>query len=81
MLGTIKVMGEVIIAAAVILGGTFAALLPSGVLILAEIGSIVIIGILIYVVLILPMLAQMFGKANFWPFDKEGNFLYKKKKD
>lgn len=85
MLGTIKVMGEVIIAAAVILGGTFAALLPSGVLILAEIGSIVIVGILIYVLLILPILipilAQMFGKANFWPFDKKGKFLYGKKKD
>lgn len=84
MLKTIKVMGEVIMAAVIILGGTFAALLPSGVLILAQIGLITIIGLIIYVILILPMLipilAQMFGKANFWPFNKEGKFLYRKKK-
>lgn len=83
MLDTIKVMGKVIMSAAIILGGTFAALIPSGVLILAEISLVVIVGLFIYVVLILPIfipiMAQMFNKANFWPYDKEGNFLLSKK--
>ena len=83
MLNTIKVMGKVIMSAAVILGGTFAALIPSGVLILAEISLVVIVGLLIYVFLILPIfipvMAQMFNKANFWPFDENGKFLFFKK--
>ncbi|WP_195971394.1 MMPL family transporter [Clostridium thermobutyricum] len=83
MLDTIKVMGKVIMSAAVILGGTFAALIPSGVLILAEIALVVIVGLFIYVILILPIfipiMAHMFNKVNFWPYDKEGNFLLSKK--
>lgn len=84
ILNTIKIMGEIIISAAIILGGTFAALIPSGVLILAEIGLITIVGLIIYVILILPILipilVQIFGKVNFWPFTKEGKFLYGNKK-
>ncbi|OXM13222.1 MMPL family transporter [Paenibacillus herberti] len=65
-------MGSVILSAAVILGGTFAAMLPSGVMSLMQIATIVLIGLLLYAVLILPLfipvMVRMFGQANWWPF-------------
>src|SRR4029078_1922708 len=63
--------GGVIISAAVIMGGTFAALMFSGVAALAEIGAAVLIGLGIYTTvvmgLIVPSLAMLFGEANWWP--------------
>ncbi|WP_339278820.1 MMPL family transporter [Paenibacillus sp. FSL W8-1187] len=65
-------MGSVILSAAVILGGTFAAMLPSGVLSLMQIATVVLIGLLLYAVLILPLfipvMVRLFGAANWWPF-------------
>ncbi|MDF2924592.1 MAG: Transporter, rane protein [Paenibacillaceae bacterium] len=48
-------LGGVVISAAVILGGTFAALMPSGVLTLIEVAIVVIFGLLILSFLMLPV--------------------------
>lgn len=65
-------MGTVIISAAVILGGTFAAMYPSGVLSLMQIATIVLKGLFLYALVVLPLfvpvMVRMFGQANFWPF-------------
>lgn len=65
-------MGTVIISAAVILGGTFAAMMPSGMLSLLQIASITLTGLLLYAFVILPLfipvMVKNFGKANWWPF-------------
>ncbi|QZT34081.1 MMPL family transporter [Caldalkalibacillus thermarum TA2.A1] len=65
-------MGTVIISAAVILGGTFAAMYPSGVLSLMQIATIVLTGLFLYALVVLPLfvpvMVRMFGQANFWPF-------------
>lgn len=75
ILRTMKNMGTVILSAAVILGGTFAAMMPSGVMVLIEIATITISGLLLYTLLILPLfvpvMVRLFGKANWWPFKKE----------
>ncbi|MBL0385182.1 MMPL family transporter [Tumebacillus sp. ITR2] len=67
-----KKMGGVIISAAVILGGTFAAMLPSGVMSLLEIATIVLCGLTLYALVMLPLfipvMVRMFGEANYWPF-------------
>jgi len=67
-------MGTVILSAALILGGTFAAMLPSGMLSLVQISTIVIVGLMLYAVVILPLfipvMVKIFGKANWWPFIK-----------
>lgn len=67
-----KNMGTVIISAAVILAGTFAAMLPSGVLSMLQIATLVLSGLLFYALVILPLfvpvLINMLGKANWWPF-------------
>lgn len=72
MIKTMKVMGGVIISAVIILSGTFAALLPSGVLALVEISLVVLTGILLYAIVILPLfipaMVRIFGKASWWPF-------------
>ncbi|GIP40389.1 transporter [Paenibacillus sp. J31TS4] len=72
-----KNMGTVIISAAVILGGTFAAMLPSGVLSLLEIATIVITGLLLYALVFLPffipVMVNLFGNANWWPFLRKGS--------
>jgi len=68
-------MGTVIISAAVILGGTFAAMLPSGVLSLLEIATITLTGLILYALFMLPLfvpvMVKTFGKANWWPFLRE----------
>ena len=83
MMKTIQVMGGVIMSAALILGGTFMALMPSGVLILGEIAGVVIMGLILYIVIVLPMfipvMAKMFNETNFWPYDGNGNFILFKK--
>lgn len=65
-------MGTVVITAAVILAGTFAAMMPSGVLSLIQIATIVITGLLFYGVIILPLLIPAitvsFGEGAWWPF-------------
>lgn len=67
-----KNMGTVIMSAAVILAGTFAAMLPSGVLSMLQIATLVLSGLLFYALIILPLfvpvLIHMLGKANWWPF-------------
>ncbi|WP_219838610.1 MMPL family transporter [Paenibacillus sp. R14(2021)] len=73
--------GGVIISAAVIMGGTFAALMMSGVNTLLQIGAGIVIGLILYATvfmgLVIPALANLFGEANWWPFrqlakDKSG---------
>lgn len=65
-------MGTVIISAVIILGGTFAAMLPSGVLSILQIATVTISGLLLYACLVLPLfvpvMVRTFGKANWWPF-------------
>lgn len=67
-----KNMGTVIMSAAVILAGTFAAMLPSGVLSMLQIATLVLSGLLFYALIILPLfvpvLINLLGKANWWPF-------------
>ncbi|PLS07278.1 MMPL family transporter [Neobacillus cucumis] len=74
---SMKKMGSVIISAAVILGGTFAAMMPSGVLSLLEIAAILLIGLGLYSLVILPLfvpvMVKTFGQANWWPFMKNND--------
>ncbi|PWW08297.1 RND superfamily putative drug exporter [Paenibacillus cellulosilyticus] len=72
ILEAMKRMGTVIMSAAVILGGTFAAMLPSGVMSLLQIATIVLCGLFMYALIMLPLfipvMVRMFGEANYWPF-------------
>jgi len=74
-LQSMKDMGAVVISAAVILGGTFAAMLPSGVLSLLQIATVVITGLFLYAFIILPLfipvMVRLFGPFNWWPFKRE----------
>lgn len=69
-----KNMGTVISSAAIILGGTFAAMMPSGVTELMEIATIIITGLVVYNIIILPLfipvMVKTFGQANWWPFKR-----------
>lgn len=69
---SMKKMGSVIISAAIILGGTFAAMMPSGVLSLLQIATILLIGLALYALVVLPLfvpvMVRTFGDANWWPF-------------
>lgn len=75
ILEAMKNMGTVIISAVIILGGTFAAMLPSGVMSLLQIATIILTGLVMYALIILPflvpVLVRTFGRANFWPFMRE----------
>ncbi len=77
MLLSMKKMGTVIISAAIILGGTFAAMMPSGMLSLLQIASIVIVGLFLYAIVMLPLfipvMVKNFGEANWWPFKRGTN--------
>ncbi|MDF0728104.1 MMPL family transporter [Cytobacillus sp. S13-E01] len=77
MLMAMKKMGTVIISAVIILGGTFAAMMPSGMLSLLQIASIILIGLLLYAFVILPLfipvMVKSFGLANWWPFKRVNN--------
>ncbi|MNI85392.1 putative membrane protein YdgH [compost metagenome] len=61
-------IGGVILSAALILGGTFAALIPSGVLTLIQVAAVVIIGLvllsLIAMPVLLPALIGLTGKLG-----------------
>ncbi|MFE8702817.1 MMPL family transporter [Cytobacillus sp. FJAT-54145] len=70
-------MGTVIISAAIILGGTFAAMMPSGMQSLLQIASIVLVGLVLYAFVVLPLfipvMVKNFGQANWWPFKRVTN--------
>ncbi|WP_114571476.1 MMPL family transporter [Exiguobacterium flavidum] len=72
---SMKKMGTVIITAAIILAGTFGAMIPSGVLSLVQIATIVITGLLLYGLIVLPLLIPAvtvsFGRGIWWPFIKK----------
>lgn len=74
MLEAMKSMGSVIMSAAIILGGTFAAMLPSGVMSLLQIATLVLCGLFLYALVMLPLfmpvMVRTFGEANWWPFMK-----------
>jgi putative drug exporter of the RND superfamily len=63
-------MGTVIISEAVILGGTFAAMIPAGVLSLLQIATIVLTGLISYALIFLPLfvpvMVKTFGRANWY---------------
>ncbi|SQC67369.1 Putative membrane protein ydgH [Listeria fleischmannii subsp. fleischmannii] len=65
-------MGGVIFSAVLILGGTFAAMMPAGVLSLLEIATVVLIGLVLYAFVVLPLfvpvMVKLFGRGNWWPF-------------
>ncbi|MDY0406332.1 MMPL family transporter [Virgibacillus sp. 179-BFC.A HS] len=75
LLSAMRNMGTVIISAAFILGGTFAAMLPSGVLSILQIATVVLTGLFLYAIVILPLflplMVRMFGEANWWPFGRK----------
>jgi putative drug exporter of the RND superfamily len=64
--------GSVVISAAVILGGTFAALYPSGVLTLIEVATVVIIGLMLLSLVMLPVfipaVTVAVSKLNMWSY-------------
>ncbi|MDA1478004.1 MMPL family transporter [Bacillus changyiensis] len=68
-------MGSVIMTAAIILAGTFAAMMPSGVNTLMQVATVVIIGLLLYGLIILPLLIPSviisLGEGNWWPFSRK----------
>ncbi|GGB55949.1 transporter [Lentibacillus populi] len=72
LLSAMKNMGTVIISAAIILGGTFGAMLPSGVLSILQIATVVLTGLFLYAFVMLPLfipvMVRIFGKVNWWPF-------------
>ncbi|AJS59285.1 MMPL family transporter [Paenibacillus sp. IHBB 10380] len=72
ILHAMRNMGTVILSAAVILSGTFAAMYPSGVLSMLQIATVVLVGLGLYSLLILPffvpVMVKIFGRANWWPF-------------
>jgi RND superfamily putative drug exporter len=57
-----------------LLGGTFAAMIPSGMLSLIQIASIILTGLLLYTLIVLPIfvpvMVKTFGAANWWPFKR-----------
>ncbi|MDK8183125.1 MMPL family transporter [Paenibacillus sp. UMB4589-SE434] len=77
-------MGPVIISAVIILGGTFASFYPSGVLSMMQIATVVLSGLLLYTFLLLPffvpVMAKMFGAANWWPFAPKSEHADKSQK-
>lgn len=73
---SIRRMGGVVITAVIILSGTFAALLPSGMVILIQVASVIIFALLFYAFIVLPLLVPAFvitfGRGNWWPFRMPG---------
>jgi RND superfamily putative drug exporter len=67
-----RAMGVVIFSAAMIMAGTFGSLTASGITTLIEIGTAVIIGLLLYTVVMLgffvPACAAIAGRGHHWPF-------------
>lgn len=73
---SIRRMGVTVITAVIILSGTFAALLPSGMVILIQVASIIIFALLFYAFIVLPLLVPAFvitfRRGNWWPFRMPG---------
>lgn len=73
---SIRRMGVTVITAVIILSGTFAALLPSGMIILIQVASIIIFALLFYAFIVLPLLVPAFvitfRRGNWWPFRMPG---------
>lgn len=69
---SMRKMGTVIISAGIILAGTFAAMMPSGVLSLLQIATVMLIGLMLYALVFLPffvpVMVKLFGTYNWWPF-------------
>lgn len=72
ILHAMRNMGTVILSAVVILGGTFASMMPSGVLSMMQIATVVLVGLALYALLFLPffvpVMVRLFGRGNWWPF-------------
>ncbi|SES12108.1 MMPL family transporter [Salisediminibacterium halotolerans] len=72
-----KRIGGTVLSAALILGGTFASMLPSGVLSLMQISTLTITGLFFYTVVLLPLFVpacmKMFGRYNWWPFHQRNS--------
>ena len=68
----VRKMGVIVITAVIILSGTFAALFPSGIIILIQVASVIIFALLFYAFIVLPLLIPAFvvtfNKGNWWPF-------------
>ncbi|MCL6458074.1 MAG: MMPL family transporter [Gorillibacterium sp.] len=77
ILEAMKNMGSVIMSAAIILGGTFAAMLPSGLMSIMQIATVVLSGLALYAFVILPLffpvMVRTFGPANWWPLMNRNN--------
>ncbi|WP_442603385.1 MMPL family transporter [Paenibacillus sp. KN14-4R] len=77
LLKAMKSTGGVIMSAAVIMSGTFAALMPAGVTTLLQLGAGIVIGLIIYTTIVMglmiPSLTAIFGEANWWPFRKKSS--------
>jgi len=68
-LNSATIIGTVVISAAIILGGTFAALIPSNVLTLIQVAMTVIVGLII-LVLTLPIIMSAMVKWTY-PYVKD----------
>lgn len=70
-------MGTVIISAGIILAGTFAAMMPSGVQSLLQIATVMLFGLILYALVFLPLfipvMVKLFGKYNWWPFTRKSS--------
>ena len=66
MLYAMKNMGTVILSAAVILSGTFAAMYPSGVLSMMQIATVVLSGLILYS-LAVPAILRPSDGEDVWP--------------
>ncbi|SET34965.1 MMPL family transporter [Paenibacillus sp. NFR01] len=77
ILHAMRTMGTVILSAVVILGGTFASMIPSGVLSMMQIATVVLAGLALYALVFLPffvpVMVRMFGRGNWWPFGMKGH--------
>lgn len=75
ILQAMKSMGGVIFSAVIILSGTFAAMMPSGVLSLMQMATIIIAGLILYSLVFLPffipVMVRLFGNYNWFPFKRE----------
>ncbi|QDI92356.1 MMPL family transporter [Salicibibacter halophilus] len=74
MIEGMKKVGGTVLSAALILGGTFASMMASGVLTLMQISTLIVLGLLFYSFVLLPLfvpaVATLLGEKNWWPFKK-----------
>ncbi|GEL07364.1 MMPL family transporter [Salisediminibacterium halotolerans] len=74
LLFSMKRVGGTVLSAAFILGGTFASMIPSGVLTLLQISILTITGLLFYTLVILPLFVPasiaLLGRLSWWPLMK-----------